>query len=53
MEATAEPFEQKKEIQDDGSIITTDNQGNEIRIPKEWNFDNSFVYESEELRKIF
>ena len=60
MESTAQPVEQpqieekqENQAQDDGSIVTTDSDGNTIRIPKKWDYDNAFVYETEELRKIF
>ena len=31
----------------------TDAEGFVVRLPKVWNFDNSFAFESEDLKQIF
>lgn len=40
-------------LNEDGTFDYSDPDGFEYRIPRHWDFDNAFEYETEELKKIF
>ena len=37
----------------DGTFDYKDTDGQEYRLPKLWDYDNSFAFESEDLKQIF
>ena len=38
--------------QPDGSVKYTDDVGNQVQLPKTWNYDNSFTFDDDSLKEI-
>ena len=40
-------------LNDDGTFDFEDKDGFEYRLPKHWDYDNAFTFESDDLKQIF